>query len=230
MHLYPTDLARIKVSEETCSVKSGCEFEVEALDDVKGGIYIGDNNQGIKELIVLDFGKANKFTKKIRKGEEIYIKKLLKQKQTVQVTINTINVMVYAASKSKCKVPSQDCYEKVGNYHSPFFLETQQEEEVIFMIEGLDHSQFTLTLIPLGTEFIELKDSEPFTYLFDDKENDLKFTFKNSEKKDVTFNLIAPINMLNLFVENGEKVPGDDENDLSSSEGFIRFESKDIKS
>lgn len=36
------------------------------------------------------------------------------------------------------------------------------------MIEGLDSSEFTLTLIPLGTEFIELKDSEPFTYLFDD--------------------------------------------------------------
>lgn len=74
--------------------------------------------------MVLDFANSNKLTKKIREGEEIYIKKKLKEKQAIQATINTVNVMVYAASKSKCQVPSPSCYEKVGNYHSPFFFET----------------------------------------------------------------------------------------------------------
>lgn len=38
------------------------------------------------------------------------------------------------------------------------------------MVQALDNAEFTLTLIEEGFEFIELVDSQPFTYLFDDAE------------------------------------------------------------
>ena len=40
---------------------------------------------------------------------------------------------------------------------------------VLFKVVGLDFCQFTLTVIDEKTPFIELKDTEPFTYLFDDR-------------------------------------------------------------
>ena len=56
--------------------------------------------------------------------------------------------MVYASSTKKCTLPSESCYEKVGNIHNPFiyeFLDGQQN--IIFMIKGLDDSYFTITII-----------------------------------------------------------------------------------
>ena len=43
------------------------------------------------------------------------------------------------------------------------------------MIEGLDNCEFALSIIEEGTGAIELKDGEPFSYLFDDKESSLAF-------------------------------------------------------
>jgi hypothetical protein len=51
------------------------------------------------------------------------------------------------------------------------------------------------------------------------------FKFKNNKKGDVSFNLIAPLNALNLLVNNGIDLPDEDSPDLSS-DGFIIF-SKD---
>ena len=99
----------------------------------------------------------------------------------------------------------------------------------MFMIKGLDNSQFTMTLIQEGTKYIELNDSEPFAYTFDDQETELKLTFKNHKKESVNFNLIAPVNTLNLFVSNNHDDLHGDEDDLASSEGFIRFEKNDIE-
>lgn len=45
----------------------------------------------------------------------------------------------------------------------------------------------------------------------------------------MNFNLIAPVNTLNLFVSNSHDELHGDEDDLGSSEGFIRFEKKEIE-
>ena len=52
---------------------------------------------------------------------------------------------------------------------------------------------------------MELKDTVPFTYLFDDSEKTLFFYFKLADKQDVSFNLIGPANQLDLLVSNQEK-------------------------
>jgi hypothetical protein len=53
---------------------------------------------------------------------------------------------------------------------------------------------------------VEVFDSKPFTYLLDDAEKELVFKFKLPEKMDVNFNLIAPVNELNLIVYNSDKL------------------------
>lgn len=54
------------------------------------------------------------------------------------------------------------------NFHNPGIYELKSDSEVVFLVEALDNCEFTLTLISANTEYIELKDSQPFTYLFDD--------------------------------------------------------------
>lgn len=56
---------------------------------------------------------------------------------------------------------------------------------------------------------MELHDSRPFTYLFDDGEKELVFKFTLTEKQQVNFNLIAPINELDLIVYNTNKLNED---------------------
>lgn len=72
-------------------------------------------------------------------------------------------------------MPSDTCYEKVGNIHNPFIYEPKKDGNLLFMIEGLDNCEFALSIIEEGTGAIELKDGEPFSYLFDDKESSLAF-------------------------------------------------------
>lgn len=69
----------------------------------------------------------------------------------------------------------------------------------------------------------------PFTYLMDDKENFLFFTFRLDNKQDVSFNLIAPVNELVLNVVNKQKVTKQDQDSAEvSSDGYIKFAKADI--
>lgn len=74
------------------------------------------------------------------------------------------------------------------------------------MVQALDNAEFTLTLIEEGFEFIELVDSQPFTYLFDDAEKQMLFKFKLTKKMQVNFNLIAPVDQLTLTVYNRQEI------------------------
>jgi hypothetical protein len=40
--------------------------------------------------------------------------------QSIQVHVNSPNVIMYAASHKKCQVPDERCRERTGNYHHPF--------------------------------------------------------------------------------------------------------------
>ena len=109
VNFYPSDKNKIKINETSCKVKTGCNFQVEALEDVKGKVYIGDNDEGVSEAEILLFDSSNKFTKKVREGQQVYIKKTFTEK-TQQVIVNTGNVLVYAASTAKCTLPSESCH------------------------------------------------------------------------------------------------------------------------
>lgn len=82
---------------------------------------------------------------------------------------------------------------------------------------ALDNCEFTLRVIDGKTPFIELKDTQPFSYLFDDKENSLVFEFNMPEKEDVSFNLIGPVNELNLMVINEDGPAKDQKKDWSTA-------------
>ena len=75
INFYPSDKNKIKINETSCKVKTGCQFQIEALEDIKGSVYIGDNDRGISEAEILLFDSNNKFTKKVREGQKVYIKK-----------------------------------------------------------------------------------------------------------------------------------------------------------
>jgi hypothetical protein len=69
-------------------------------------------------------------------------------------------------------------------------------------VEGLDSGEFTLTIIEEDDEFLPLTDGVPFSYTMDPMEDKISFKFVITEKKDVTFNLIAPLNNVLLKVTN----------------------------
>lgn len=80
------------------------------------------------------------------------------------------------------------------NSHNPFIYQIEKDVDLYFLVRGLDNCEFTLTIIEEGTEYIELQDTKPFTYLFDDSEKEIIFTYKLEKKEDVNFNLIGPVN------------------------------------
>lgn len=105
----------------------------------------------------------------------------------------------------------------MGNINKHFFYvpETQDQTDVVFKIEALDDCEFTLSLLPEDTEYVNLVDSQPFVYMFSPDEKFLKLRFTRSEKVDVNFNLIAPLHALDLIVENGKKLPDDESATIS---------------
>lgn len=74
-------------------------------------------------------------------------------KKAVQVTINSPNVVVYMASTKKCKFPTEECFDQLGNMNRHFFYypDSEEQAEVIFWISALDSGTFTLTLLPEDT-------------------------------------------------------------------------------
>jgi hypothetical protein len=68
----------------------------------------------------------------------VYLKKQVKANKAFQVMVNSPNVLIYAASKQKCPVPTEDCYERTGNFHHPFVYTPKDDGLFLFNIEGLD--------------------------------------------------------------------------------------------
>ena len=81
-----------------------------------------------------------------------------------------------------------------------------------------------------GDSLVELSDGIAFSYTMDEQEQRIDFTFKLEAKKDVTFNLVSPLNALKLFVSNAAS--SDDkslENVELSTDGFIEIKKEDIE-
>ena len=59
-----------------------------------------------------------------------------------------------------------------------------------------------------NSSLIELTDGTAFSYEMDEGEDKIDFSFRLQEKKEVSFNLVAPLNALKLYVSdtvNAEK-------------------------
>lgn len=105
---------------------------------------------------------------KVSEGDNVYFRKEIKANQAFQVVVNTPNVIVFAASKEKCAIPGEECYERHGNIHKPFIYEPKKDGQLLFNVEGLDNCEFVLTIIQANAKYIELKDSEPMSYVMDE--------------------------------------------------------------
>jgi hypothetical protein len=112
-----------------------------------------------------------------------YYQTPLKAKEAFQMVVNSPNVIIYAATQGHCPTqPSDECYEKVFNYHNPVIFEPEKEGTLILAVEVLDNCQYTLTRINADDEYIDLKDGQSFTYLMDDQEDKVIFKFKIDKK------------------------------------------------
>ena len=101
--------------------------------------------------------------------------------------------------------------------------------DLYIAVEGLDSSRFTLRILENVEEFIELKDGEPFTYTLK-QQNQIGFIFKIKDfNSDVKFNLVAPLNSLNMYVNNNKEEISADDADLISYSGDVTFKKSDLK-
>lgn len=212
-------------------MKTGCEFEVKANADIDATLYISDDKQSSKqqEFVVTEFTKS--VTKKGRESQMQYFKTPLQAKRALQLVVNSPNVIVYTAQEGYCPTgqPSDECYQKVFNYHNPVIYEPEKNTNLLLAVEVLDNCEYTLTRINVDDEFIELKDGLPFTYLMDDHEDKVVFKFKLEKKEAVSFNLISPLNSLYLLVENSNKMPSTTDMNIASTDGYLSFTKAEVK-
>jgi len=103
-------------------------------------------------------------------------------------------------------IDEKNCYEKAFTSHHPAIYNTNNEETLIFKVIGLDNCDFTLAVLNTHSRFLILTDGIPFTYVLTENDKQMLFFFKLKQKEDVSFNLIAPVNELDLFVVNKEVI------------------------
>lgn len=85
-------------------------------------------------------------------------------------------------------------------------------------------------MIENSAYFIELKDGEPFSYTLK-QQNQIGFTFKIKDySSDVKFNLIAPLNSLNMYVNNDAEEISVENANLISYSGDVTFKKSELKS
>jgi hypothetical protein len=111
--------------------------------------------------------------------EKVYINKNFEINKGFQAVIDSPNVIVYFATKKLCEMPSEICYERIGSYNHHFIYTPSEElqQKGMFLIKAADTCTFTLTLVPLSSEFVDLRERRPFSYMFEEQEKELKFRF-----------------------------------------------------
>lgn len=86
----------------------------------------------------------------------------------MELLINTPNVIAYSATKTKCpEVDEVTCYEKIFTFHNPTVYEPTEDDTLLIKVIALENSQFAITAIQETGAYIELHDTVPFAYLFD---------------------------------------------------------------
>jgi hypothetical protein len=161
-YLVPRRNSELNLSKSTCSAKTGCEFTATALSDTENVIFISDtgmnatsvdseSGKGVYEFQPIEFiTMTTKAKHRLRVGDNVYFRRQIKKGESVQVHINTPNAIMYAACQSKCQVPDEGCRERTGNYHHPFIYEAQEDCTLLINVEGLDNTEFELTVLGEG--------------------------------------------------------------------------------
>ena len=100
------DQRKAVLNVRQCETKSGCSFDLQALDTVTSSIYINNHPQDEKETQVNFIPFTSSFTHKIREDDQIYLTKELMKDKAVQFVVNSPNIIVYAAPKDLCPTPT----------------------------------------------------------------------------------------------------------------------------
>ena len=113
-------------------------------------------------------------------------------------------------------MPNPNCYERTANNYHPFIYKPKQDGHLLLRVDGLDSTRFEVTILNEDDSLNTLEDGVAFSYVMDvfEKRVDFKITVK--EKKDVSFNLVAPLNDLKLMVQNTDDEIDDDEAQTSA--------------
>lgn len=75
------------------------------------------------------------------------MKTKIKAKKAIQFLVNSPSVIAYVARTQKCEVVSTECYDKIFNSHNPSIYEPKADMDLNLMVEALDTTEFTITLI-----------------------------------------------------------------------------------
>lgn len=119
-----------------------------------GSLYIGEaETKNTKEIIVYPFEKS--ISASLREGDERYYSTKMRKDHSLELLINTPNVIAYTASKTKCpEVDEVTCYEKVFTYHNPTIYESTEDDTLLIKVIALENSQFAITVIEQTGAFI----------------------------------------------------------------------------
>ena len=153
MYIFAEDAKQFKANETSCDIK-GCLFELEALETGTGSVYIGEAaTKNTKEIIVYPFEKS--VSASLREGDERYYSAKLKKDKSLELLINTPNVIAYSARKAKCpEVDEVTCYEKIFTFHNPTIYEPTEDDTLLIKVIALENSQFAITLIEQTGAFV----------------------------------------------------------------------------
>ena len=84
-------------------------------------VPLDDQGKGRYQFEEIEFMTVkHSFKHKIRLGESIFLRKEVQAGHSYKVQVNSANVLMYAAEKSKCHVPDAKCRERTANLHHPF--------------------------------------------------------------------------------------------------------------
>lgn len=93
-------------------------------------MMLGDTSKpgDTEEAVIIDMD-SNTYTKKLKEGDGIYLRKKLEKGKGFQVLLNTANAMVYMATNKKCPVPSKTCYDRIGTYYRHFVFVPKEDDK-----------------------------------------------------------------------------------------------------
>lgn len=107
------------------------------METGSGSVYIGEEQtKNTKEIIVLPFDKT--VSASLKEGDERYYSTKLKKDHSLELLINTPNVIAYSASKTKCpQVDEVTCYEKIFTFHNPTVYEPTADDTLLIKVIAL---------------------------------------------------------------------------------------------
>lgn len=113
--------------------------------------------------------------------EEIYFSYTIKANSSVELIVNSLNVIVYAnfENYARCSIPAAECHQYVINRHNPTIIKNKNKNatDLHISIVGLEKTSFQLKLINEDDD-IHINLGEKFSYLLDDEDEEIEVKLK----------------------------------------------------